>query len=277
MTLSYFTDKIPAVVDAALHMIIALILFAIGKKLVKLLLKLLRASFDKSSMEEGVAHFLLSSIKFALYAVLILILCQFLGFATSSIIALLGSAGLAVGLALQGSLANFAGGVLILMMKPFVVGDYIVVGDLEGTVIGIDIVYTKLQMVDNKTVVLPNGKLADSNIINVTNQDKRRIDLEIGVSYDADLQQVRHVLQEIIKDQEEILAGEPVDVVVGALNSSSVDMAVHVWVKKENYWPVRWRMLEQIKLRFDQEGIEIPFNQLDVTVKQETTKNSNEN
>ena len=260
MTLSYFTDKIPAVVDAALHMIIALILFAIGKKLVKLLLKLLRASFDKSSMEEGVAHFLLSIIKFALYAVLILILCQFLGFATSSIIALLGSAGLAVGLALQGSLANFAGGVLILMMKPFVVGDYIVVGDLEGTVIGIDIVYTKLQMVDNKTVVLPNGKLADSNIINVTNQDKRRIDLE-----------------EIIKDQEEILAGEPVDVVVGALNSSSVDMAVHVWVKKENYWPVRWRMLEQIKLRFDQEGIEIPFNQLDVTVKQETTKNSNEN
>lgn len=277
MTLSYFTDKIPAVVDAALHMIIALILFAIGKKLVKLLLKLLRASFDKSSMEEGVAHFLLSIIKFALYAVLILILCQFLGFATSSIIALLGSAGLAVGLALQGSLANFAGGVLILMMKPFVVGDYIVVGDLEGMVIGIDIVYTKLQMVDNKTVVLPNGKLADSNIINVTNQDKRRIDLEIGVSYDADLQQVRHVLQEIIKDQEEILAGEPVDVVVGALNSSSVDMAVHVWVKKENYWPVRWRMLEQIKLRFDQEGIEIPFNQLDVTVKQETTKNSNEN
>ena len=277
MTLSYFTDKIPAVVDAALHMIIALILFAIGKKLVKLLLKLLRASFDKSSMEEGVAHFLLSNIKFALYAVLILILCQFLGFATSSIIALLGSAGLAVGLALQGSLANFAGGVLILMMKPFVVGDYIVVGDLEGTVIGIDIVYTKLQMVDNKTVVLPNGKLADSNIINVTNQDKRRIDLEIGVSYDANLQQVRHVLQEIIKDQEEILAGEPVDVVVGALNSSSVDMAVHVWVKKENYWPVRWRMLEQIKLRFDQEGIEIPFNQLDVTVKQETAKNSNEN
>ena len=163
MTLSYFTDKIPAVADAALHIIIALILFAIGKKIVKLLLKLLRASFDKSSMEEGVAHFLLSIIKFALYAVLILILCQFLGFATSSIIALLGSAGLAVGLALQGSLANFAGGVLILMMKPFVVGDYIVVGDLEGTVIGIDIVYTKLQMVDNKTVVLPNGKLADSN------------------------------------------------------------------------------------------------------------------
>ena len=272
MTLSYFTDKIPAVADAALHIIIALILFIIGKKIVKLLLKLLRASFDKSSMEEGVAHFLLSIIKFALYAVLILILCQFLGFATSSIIALLGSAGLAVGLALQGSLANFAGGVLILMMKPFMVGDYIIVGDLEGTVIGIDIVYTKLQMVDNKTVVLPNGKLADSNIINVTNQDKRRIDLEIGVSYDADLQQVRRVLQDIIKAQEEILTGEPVDVVVGALNSSSVDMAVHVWVKKEHYWPVRWRMLEQIKLRFDEEGIEIPFNQLDVTVKQETAK-----
>ena len=152
------------------------------------------------------------------------------------------------------------------------VGDYIIVGDLEGTVIGIDIVYTKLQMIDNKTVVLPNGKLADSNIINVTGQEKRRIDLEIGVSYEADLKQVRNVLQKIIAEQEEILSEEPVDVVVGALGSSSVDMAVHVWVKKEDYWTVRWRMLEQIKVAFDEEGIVIPFNQLDVTLKQESEK-----
>ncbi|MGN1206278.1 MAG: mechanosensitive ion channel family protein [Eubacterium sp.] len=276
MTLSYFTDKIPMIVDAALHIIIALVLFAVGKRIIHAILKLLRTSFDKSSMEEGVAHFLLSIIKVALFAVLLLVLCQFLGFATSSVIALLGSAGLAVGLALQGSLANFAGGVLILVMKPFVVGDYIIVADMEGTVVGIDIVYTKLQMVDNKTVVLPNGKLADSNIVNVTNQDKRRIDLEVGVSYDADLQQVRRELQNIIAAQKEILSDEPVDVVVGALGNSSVDMAVHVWVKKEDYWPVRWRMLEQIKVRFDEVGIEIPFNQLDVIVKQETVKNSNE-
>ena len=152
------------------------------------------------------------------------------------------------------------------------VGEYIIVGDLEGTVIGIDIVYTKLQMIDNKTVVLPNGKLADSNIINVTGQEKRRIDLEIGVSYEADLKQVRNVLQKIIAEQEEILSEEPVDVVVGALGSSSVDMAVHVWVKKEDYWTVRWRMLEQIKVAFDEEGIVIPFNQLDVTLKQESEK-----
>ena len=272
MPLSYFTDKLPAVADGAIHILIALVLFAIGKRVVKILLKILKASFERSSMEEGVAHFLLSIIKFSLYAILLLILCQFLGFATSSIIALLGSAGLAVGLALQGSLANFAGGVLILIMKPFVVGDYIIVGDLEGTVIGIDIVYTKLQMIDNKTVVLPNGKLADSNIINVTGQEKRRIDLEIGVSYEADLKQVRNVLQKIIAEQEEILSEEPVDVVVEALGSSSVDMAVHVWVKKEDYWTVRWRMLEQIKVAFDEEGIVIPFNQLDVTLKHESEK-----
>ena len=186
-----------------------------------------------------------------------------------SVIALLGSAGLAVGLALQGSLANFAGGVLILVMKPFMVGDYIIVDGLEGTVISIDIIYTKLQMIDNKTVIMPNGKLADSNITNVTREDKRRIDLVIAVDYSENIKKVRSVLSQVIESEPDILREEPIDIVVGDLNRSSVDMIVHVWVNKEDYWSVRWDMLEKIKEKFDEEQIVIPYDQLDVTLKKD--------
>lgn len=265
--LTWFEGKLPGIADFCIHILIALIVWFVGKRLLKLILNFFKKSFQKSSMEDGVAAFLLSIIKFALYFILIIIICQILGLETSSVIAILGSAGLAVGLALQGSLANFAGGVLILVMKPFVVGDYIIVGDKEGTVLSIDIIYTKLQMVDNKIVILPNGKLADSDIINVTNQDKRRIDVEVGVDYSEDIKRVREVLDEVIQGQEGILRDEPIDIVVSALNSSSVDMALHVWVKKEDYWAVKWAMLEEIKEKFDQKGIVIPFEQLDVTVK----------
>ncbi len=262
-------NKIPTIADVAIHIVIAIIIYFVGKKLIQCLVGFLKKSFGRSNMEEGVANFLLSIIKFALYFVLLIIICQFLGLETSSVVAILGSAGLTLGLALQGSLANFAGGVLILIMKPFVVGDYIIAGDQEGTVISIDIIYTKLQMVDNKTVIMPNGKLADSNIINVTNQHKRRIDIEVGVDYSENIQRVRKVLEEIIQNQKRILREEPIDIVVGALNSSSVDMVVHVWVEKEDYWSVRWEMLEKIKMKFDENGIVIPFNQLDVTLKNE--------
>ncbi|MDO4167653.1 MAG: mechanosensitive ion channel [Eubacteriales bacterium] len=267
--ISLIERKLPVVADVAIHIVIAFIIYLVGKKLIHCLIGFLKKSFDRSNMEGGVANFLLSIIKFALYFVMLIIICQFLGLETSSVVAILGSAGLTVGLALQGSLANFAGGVLILLMKPFVVGDYIIVGDKEGTVISIDIIYTKLQMVDNKTVIMPNGKLADSDIINVTNQHKRRIDIEVGVDYSENIQRVREVLEDIIQNQEKILREEPMDIVVGALNSSSVDMVVHVWVEKEDYWSVRWAMLEEIKQKFDENGIIIPFNQLDVTLKNE--------
>lgn len=265
---AYVQEKIPVVLDVCLHLVIALFLYFIGTKVIHVVLKFTKKSFDKSNVEEGVSNFLFSIVKFALYFVLILMLCQFLGLAASSVIALLGSAGLAVGLALQGSLANFAGGVLILVSKPFVVGDYIIVGDKEGTVTSIDIIYTKLQMVDNKIVIMPNGTLADSNIINVTDQNKRRIDIEVSVDYSENIKRVRDILNDVIQNQKKILPDEQVDVVVGELGSSSVVMLIHVWVKKEDYWKVRWAMLEEIKERFDEEGVVIPFNQLDVTLKE---------
>lgn len=266
--MSYIQGKIPVALDVCLHIIIAVIIYFVGRKLVEIILNILHKSFQRSNMEEGVVEFLTSILKFALYFVLLLVICQFLGLATSSIIALLGSAGLAVGLALQGSLANFAGGVLILVSKPFVVGDYIIVGDKEGKVISIDIIYTKLQMVDNKIVIMPNGTLADSNIINVTDQDKRRIDITVGVDYSENIKKVRDILAAIIQEQEQILTEEPVDIVVGELNASSVDMLIHVWVRKEDYWKVKWAMLERIKEKFDENNVVIPYNQLDVTLKE---------
>lgn len=264
--MSYIQGKIPFALDICLHILIAVVIYLVGKRIMKLILKFFQKTFQKSNMEEGVAEFLLSILKFALYFILILIICQFLGVATSSIIALLGSAGLAVGLALQGSLANFAGGVLILVSKPFVVGDYIIVGDKEGKVISIDIIYTRLQMLDNKIVIMPNGTLADSNIINVTDQDKRRLEITVGIGYDEDIKKVRDILAEIIHKEERILDNEPIDIVVGELNASSVDMLIHVWVKKENFSKVKWALLESIKDQFDKNGIVIPYNQLDVNV-----------
>ncbi len=263
---AFAKNKLPLLMEFAIRILIALAIYFIGKKIISWLRNLLKRTFEKSKMEEGVAAFLLSIIKFALYFILLLIIFQYLGFETSSVIAILGSAGLAVGLALQGSLANFAGGVLILLMKPFVVGDYIIVGDKEGTVQNIDIIYTKLQMVDNKTVIMPNGKLADSDIINVTRQDKRRVDITVGVEYDSDIKKVRKVLQSIIDGREEILTEEPIDIVVDKLGEHAIDMAIHVWVKKEDYWNVRWGMLETIKEEFEKQKIQIPYQKLDVHV-----------
>ena len=268
--MSFIEGKLPILGNFLIRIAIAFLLYYIGKRLIRFLLGIVKKTFAKSNMEEGVATFLCSIIKFALYFILFLVIFQFLGFETSSVIAILGSAGLAIGLALQGSLANFAGGVLILIMKPFVVGDYIIVGDKEGIVQNIDIIYTKLQMVDNRTVIMPNGKLADSDIINVTKQDKRRIDITVGFDYSSDIKKVRGVLSRIIEGKEQILREDGIDIVVDSLGENSVDMAIHVWVKKEEYASVRWALLEEIKETFAKEGIVIPYNQLEVNIKKQS-------
>ena len=258
----------PKVLSGGMSFIWSMVFLFIGLKVIGVIRKILKGALERSSIDTGVVQFLDAFVKISAYTVLILALLARFGIQTTSFITLLGSAGVAIGLSLQGSLANFAGGILILVLKPFVVGDYIIVGDQEGKVISIDIIYTKLQMVDNKIVIMPNGALADSNIINVTDQNKRRIDIEVAVDYSEDIKRVRDILKEIIERQNQILPDESVDVVVGALNTSSVDMLIHVWVKKEDYWTVRWEMLEEIKERFDEEGIVIPFNQLDVNVRE---------
>lgn len=262
----YIEQLIPRGMDFLLSLGFGLIVFFVGSKIIQKFLKMIRRSMEKREMEMGVVSFIVSAGRIALYVILLVIVAQILGVAASSLVAVIGSAGLAIGLAMQGSLANFAGGVLILVMKPFRVGDYIIVGDVEGSVQKMDVVYTTLTTTDNRAVILPNGKLADSNIINVTREDKRRIDIQVGIEYGESIGKVKEILQRIVDSQTARLTDMPVDVVVSELAESAVTMAIHMWVKPEDYWPTRWGMLEQIKEEFDRNQIVIPFNQLEVHV-----------
>ena len=265
---TYLEGMVPSLLSFLMQVIVAIIVLLIGSRIIKFLLKLIKKSLDRSKVEAGVVTFLCSLVKYSLYFVLAMIILAQFGVTTSSVVAVLGSAGLTLGLALQGSLSNFAGGVLILLLKPFVVGDYIIDGATgqEGTVSSITIFYTKLHTVDNRMILIPNGTLSNSSITNVTHMEKRRIDLLIGVSYEANLAKTKQVLLDVVKSEDKILPGEPVDVYVSELADSSVQMGVRAWVKTEDYWPIRWKMTEDIKNALDANGISIPYPQMDVTI-----------
>ena len=265
---TYLEGMVPSLLSFLVQVVVAIIVLLIGSRIIKFLLKLIRKSLDRSKVEAGVVTFLCSLVKYSLYFVLAMIILAQFGVTTSSVVAVLGSAGLTLGLALQGSLSNFAGGVLILLLKPFVVGDYIIDGvtGQEGTVSSITIFYTKLLTIDNRMILIPNGTLSNSSITNVTHMEKRRIDLLIGVSYEANLAKTKQVLLDVVKSEDKILPGEPVDVYVSELADSSVQMGVRAWVKTEDYWPIRWKMTEDIKNALDANGISIPYPQMDVTV-----------
>lgn len=265
---TYLEGMVPSLLSFLVQVVVAIIVLLIGSRIIKFLLKLIRKSLDRSKVEAGVVTFLCSLVKYSLYFVLAMIILAQFGVTTSSVVAVLGSAGLTLGLALQGSLSNFAGGVLILLLKPFVVGDYIIDGATgqEGTVSSITIFYTKLLTIDNRMILIPNGTLSNSSITNVTHMEKRRIDLLIGVSYEANLAKTKQVLLDVVKSEDKILPGEPVDVYVSELADSSVQMGVRAWVKTEDYWPTRWKMTEDIKNALDANGISIPYPQMDVTI-----------
>lgn len=248
--------------------IIVLLIWLIGKKLVKIVLGFLSKTFDKAHMDISLSKFLLSLSKFLLYAVLAVSIISAVGIETSSLVTLIGSLGLTVGLSLQGSLSNFAGGVLLLLFKPFKVGDYIVACGCEGTVQVIDLLYTKLATVDNKTVTLPNGTLANSNITNVASEPIRRVDVSIGVSYDTDLKKAKSVLENVIRNNKNVLTDRDITVFVDALGDSSITLTTRCWTAGENYWSTLWALRENYKEAFDENGISIPFPQMDVTIKQ---------
>ena len=169
-------------------------------------------------------------------------------------------------MSLQGSLSNFAGGVLILIFKPFKVGDYIVVGNYEGTVRTIEILYTKLTTVDNKVVMLPNGTLSNSNIVNVGAEDFRRLDIEMSIGYSSDLKLAKTLLNTIVNNNPAVIKDRDIKVIVKSLDESCVTLETRVWVKTEDYWDTRFTLLEEYKAEFDKNGIEIPFNQMDVHI-----------
>lgn len=261
---TYLGDKIPQILDFAIGVLLALVVFFVGSKLIKWVRNLVKRSLAKTNVDKGVTQFIDSLLKFALYALLLFSILQKFGLDTTSVAAALASCGVAIGLALQGSLSNLAGGVLILILKPFVVGDYIVEDNKgrEGTVKEIQLFYTKLLTADNKTVVIPNGTLANTSLTNVTAQDKRRLDLSVGISYDADLKKAKQVIAELLQEDPDVLQSEGVYVFVDALGDSAVQIGVRGWVKTDAYWTAKWRILENIKLELDANDIEIPYQQI---------------
>lgn len=256
------------------NILIALIVLIVGSKLIKWFVKHLSNSFKKTKMEPIVAKFLVSLIKFALYFIIAIVIIGLLGIPTTSFIAALSAAGLTVGLALQGSLSNFAGGVLILLFKPFKIGDYIKEDSHgnEGIVTGIDLFYTKILTVDNKTIVVPNGTLANASLTNYTSEQKRRIDIKVGISYDSDIKLAKDVLTGVLERNESVLKDEEITVYVDALADSHITIGTRVWALTDDYWTTRWALLESFKEALDANGIEIPFNQLSVTVKEPSRK-----
>lgn len=262
----YVQDSIPGLITFGLKVLAALVAFFVGRLVIRWIRKIVRRSFERSGADKGVEQFVDSLLKYGLYALLVFSLISSLGFDTTSVAAVLASGGVAIGLALQGSLSNFAGGVLILLLKPFVVGDYIIedTNGKEGTVKEIQIFYTKLSTIDNKTIVIPNGMLTNNSITNATAKDERQLDLRVGISYDADIRQAKNVIEELLEKDECIIKNEQINVFVHELAESAVVLGIRAWVKNEEYWTTRWRLLEEIKLSLDETGIEIPYPQITV-------------
>ena len=268
----YVQDSIPGLITFGLKVLAALVAFFIGRLVIRWIRKIVRRSFERSGADKGVEQFVDSLLKYGLYALLVFSLISSLGFDTTSVAAVLASGGVAIGLALQGSLSNFAGGVLILLLKPFVVGDYIIedTNGKEGTVKEIQIFYTKLSTIDNKTIVIPNGMLTNNSITNATAKDERQLDLRVGISYDADIRQAKSVIENLLIKDECIIKNEQINVFVHELADNAVVLGIRAWVKNEEYWETRWRLLEEIKLLLDENGIEIPYPQMTVHMQKNT-------
>ena len=268
----YVQDSIPGLITFGLKVLAALVAFFIGRLVIRWIRKIVRRSFERSGADKGVEQFVDSLLKYGLYALLVFSLISSLGFDTTSVAAVLASGGVAIGLALQGSLSNFAGGVLILLLKPFVVGDYIIedTNGKEGTVKEIQIFYTKLSTIDNKTIVIPNGMLTNNSITNATAKDERQLDLRVSISYDADIRQAKSVIENLLIKDECIIKNEQINVFVHELADSAVVLGIRAWVKNEEYWETRWRLLEEIKILLDENGIEIPYPQMTVHMQKNT-------
>lgn len=261
-----FERYVPVVCDYLLRIALVLVIFFVGRKLIKKIVSLCDQALKRHGMEVTVRRFFCNVINALGYICMLGILLQTVGLTATSLTALVASTGVAVGLALQGSLSNFAGGVLILLMKPFVIGDYIVQGNTEGTVKEIGLVYTELITADNRLIVIPNGTLVDSSIVNVTATGKRRLELSVGIGYKSDLKKAKEVLIRLGENDPARDPENPVNVFVSELAESSVNLGLHVWVSSSEYWNAKWRLTENIKMAFDEEGIEIPFKQVEISV-----------
>ncbi len=248
----------------AKNVIIALVIFYVGRLVISLVVRGLRKLMQKQGIDKTLETFVCNLVRVALLIVVIIAAISALGIQTTSFIAIFGAAGLAVGLALQGSLSNFAAGVLIVLFRPYRVGDYIEGAGISGTVEQVQILTTVLKTPDNKQVIVPNSQIMESVITNYSAKDTRRVDMVIGVSYSDDLDKVRSILEEIVAADDRVLDEPACLIAVSELADSSVNFVVRPWAKTADYWGVKFDLTETIKKRFDKEGISIPFPQQDV-------------
>lgn len=266
---SWLQSVLPSVLGFFWSVVLALLVAYIGGRIITIVRRMFGKSLHRRNAEEGVCQFADQVLKYFLWIIVFAIILSLFGFTASSLAAAVASLGVTAGLALQGSLSNFAGGLLILLLHPFRVGDYIIedTHKNEGTVIEISVFYTKLRTIDNKIIVVPNGTLANNSLTNATKSDRRQMDLVVPIGYDADIKKAKDILMQLVEAEDRRLP-EDVNVFVKELGASSVDLGLRFWVPTDQYWLVRWQLLEDIKIRFDAEGISIPFQQVDVNIKQ---------
>ena len=246
----------------------ALLVFFIGKWIAGRIAQLIVTLLDKQGVDVTLTKFLRNILYYALLAAVIVAAAGQLGINTASFLTIIGAAGLAIGLALKDSLANFASGVLLILFRPFKVGDVVEIAGVTGTVQEITMVATVLHTADNQLVIVPNGKISNDTIKNINANPTRRIDLIIGISYDDDIKQAHDLLEEIVKEDERVLAEPGTTIAVSELGDSSVNFVVRPWVNTGDYWSVRFDLIERIKLRFDNAGISFPYPQQDVYMHQ---------
>lgn len=261
---AYLQENIPNIIGFGVKVLFAILFFLVGRAVIKWIRKIVRHSMERSNADVGVRQFVDSVLKVVLYFILLFSIATKFGVDAASVAALIASGGVAIGLALQGSLSNFAGGVLILLLKPFEVGDYIIedTNKNEGTVKEIQIFYTKLSTIDNKTIVIPNGILTNNSLTNATAKDERRLDLKVDIAYEASIKEAKAVIETILKNDEAVLQDEDINVFVDALGESSVVLGARAWTKNEDFWSAKWRILEEIKEQLDEHRISIPYQQL---------------
>ena len=269
-------EFLPAAGSFLLKVILALICYFIGVRVIGWLVKHLKKSMARLRLEGAVISFAGSLAKMVLYVLLIMAILGNFGVEGTSVAALLASAGVGVSLALQGGLSNLAGGLILLWLKPFRTGDYIIEasGGREGTVKKIEMYYTTLATMDNREIVIPNSQLTNNPIINVTAQDERKLELLVNISYESDFRKAKEILQKLLDQEKRVNTDKEVQVFVSELADSWVVVGFRAWVKTADYWPVKWLMNEKIKEAFDEAGIELTFPQLDVHLRGETAEKS---
>lgn len=256
--------------DILPNILMAIIILILGLWIIKFINRMVRKFFQKKDYDQALETFLQSFISIALKLLLFVLVITQLGVKSSSLVAMVGAAGLAIGLALQGSLSNFAGGVLILLFKPFRVGDFISAQGVDGTVKEISIFTTKLNTFGNQVAIIPNGQLSNNNIINYNAESTRRDKIDIGIGYGSNIKKAKDILLQICSENENILKDPIPEVYVGELADSSVNLTLRFWADNDVFWAAHFYVMEEIKLRFDEAGIEIPFPQRDIHMKTET-------